>query len=216
MARAYVHPPAEFQDAPESEGNDVYLCEYEYDDAWKRFRKRRYGENGPDDISGANASCPMTPAGAGTQCQAGCQLHASLSTVQLPAAVFSQKGTAAHDEMPLLSCANFPVFVYATCCFLCVCMVATGLRLTPSKGKGAAAAAGASGGRRLFGAGSDSDSDGEYSSSSDDDDANYRPDPHHLSGRGKGSVLSKRKRHGQLPGTAADKVSYVPMISARF
>jgi hypothetical protein len=62
MARAYVHPPVEFQDAPESEGSDVYLCEYEYDAAWKRFRKRRYGDGGPDDVS-ANPSCPVTPAG---------------------------------------------------------------------------------------------------------------------------------------------------------
>jgi hypothetical protein len=62
MARAYVHPPVKFQDAPESEGNDVFLCEYEYDAAWKRFRKRRFGDGGPDDVS-ANPSCPMTPAG---------------------------------------------------------------------------------------------------------------------------------------------------------
>lgn len=88
----------------------------------------------------------------------------------------------------------------------CVACAAAGLRLTPGKGKGtAAAAAGASGGRRLFGDGSGSDSDREYSGDSDDDDDNYRPDLHHLSGRGKG-MLSKRKRHGQLPGAAADKV----------
>jgi hypothetical protein len=83
---------------------------------------------------------------------------------------------------------------------------AAGLRLTPSKGKGAATAA-AGGGRRLFADGSGSDSGSEYGGGSDDDaDDSYRPDPHHLSGRGKGSVLSKRKRHGQLPGTASDKV----------
>lgn len=84
--------------------------------------------------------------------------------------------------------------------------VAVGLRLTPNKGKGAAAAA-AGGGRRLFADGSDSDSGSEYGGGSDDDaDDNYRPDPHHFSGRGKSSVLSKRKRHGQLPGAASDKV----------
>lgn len=91
--------------------------------------------------------------------------------------------------------------MHAWCC--------AGLRLTPSKAKGAAAAAavGASGGRRLFGTSSGSDSDGSGDSDDGDDDT-YRPDPHHLAGRGKGSVLSKRKRHGQLPGAAAaaDKV----------
>jgi hypothetical protein len=86
-----------------------------------------------------------------------------------------------------------------------VACAAAGLRLTPGKCKGAAAAAGASGGRRLFGDGSGSDSDGEYSGHSDADDDNYKPDLHHLSGRGK-VVLSKRKRHGQLPGATADKV----------
>jgi hypothetical protein len=55
----------------------------------------------------------------------------------------------------------------------------------------------------LFGDGSGSESDGEHSKDSDDDDDNYRPDLHHLSGRG---TLSKRKRHGQLPGATADKV----------
>lgn len=66
---------------------------------------------------------------------------------------------------------------------------------------------GASCGRRLFGNSSGSDSDGSGDSDNGGDDT-YRPDPHHLAGRGKGSVLSKRKRHGQLPGAAAaaDKV----------
>jgi hypothetical protein len=73
MGRAYVHPPVDFQDAPESEGNDVYLCEYEYDEAWKRFRKRRYGDAGPDDVGAAGASCPMTPAGEGLCC-VGCNV----------------------------------------------------------------------------------------------------------------------------------------------
>lgn len=89
MARAYVHPPAEFQDAPESEGNDVYLCEYEYNDACKVFRKRRYGESGPDDISGANASCPMTPAGE-AQCHAGGQLCFSCVRCSFQALACSQ------------------------------------------------------------------------------------------------------------------------------
>jgi hypothetical protein len=77
--------------------------------------------------------------------------------------------------------------------------------LTPSKAKGAAGSSGG-GGRRLFAGGSDS-SGSEYSESdSDGADDTYRPDPHHLSGRGKGA-LSKRKRHGQLPGsTNATKV----------
>lgn len=63
---AYVHPPAQFADAPEAQGSDVFLCEYEYDASWKRFRKRRYGQDGgADDLAGGGgASCPMTPAGA--------------------------------------------------------------------------------------------------------------------------------------------------------
>lgn len=81
----------------------------------------------------------------------------------------------------------------------------TALRLTPGKAKGSAAAAGSSGGRRLFDDSSSSGSDGDYSCGSDDDgaDDNYRPELHHMSGKGKGAVLSKRKRHGQLPGAAA-------------
>jgi hypothetical protein len=66
LGRAYVHPPAQFADAPEAQGSDVFLCEYEYDASWKRFRKRRYGpDGGPDDLAGGGggASCPMTPAG---------------------------------------------------------------------------------------------------------------------------------------------------------
>lgn len=41
---AFVHPPAAFQEAAASEdqGNDVFVCEYEYDQAWKRFRVRTY------------------------------------------------------------------------------------------------------------------------------------------------------------------------------
>lgn len=86
---------------------------------------------------------------------------------------------------------------------------ATGLRLTPGKGRGSTPHAGGSGGRRLFEVGSSSGSDGEYSGDSDDEgDDNYRPELHHLSGRGKGSMLSKRKRHGQLPGMTADKVGH--------
>jgi len=83
--------------------------------------------------------------------------------------------------------------------------LSTALRLTPGKAKGSAAAAGSSGGRRLFDDSSSSGSDGDYSCDSDDDgaDDNYRPELHHMSGKGKGAVLSKRKRHGQLPGAAA-------------
>jgi hypothetical protein len=63
MGKAYVHAPAEFAAAPESEGNDVFVCDYEYDEAWKRFRKRRYDDAAADDV-GANTAYPQTPAGA--------------------------------------------------------------------------------------------------------------------------------------------------------
>jgi hypothetical protein len=97
-----------------------------------------------------------------------------------------------------------PAHVSVSCC-----CCHTGLRLTPGKGRGTTPHAGGSGGRRLFEVGSSSGSDGEYSGDSDDEgDDNYRPELHHLSGRGKGSMLSKRKRHGQLPGMSADKVGH--------
>lgn len=67
MGKAYVHSPAEFAAAPESEGNDVFLCDYEYDEAWKRFRKRRYGDAAADDM-GTVTAYPQTPAGAPHAC----------------------------------------------------------------------------------------------------------------------------------------------------
>lgn len=63
--RGYVHSPADFAEAPESQGDDVYLCEYEYDEAWKRFRKRRWDQDGADDLAGLGSNCPVTPAGEG-------------------------------------------------------------------------------------------------------------------------------------------------------
>lgn len=60
----------------------------------------------------------------------------------------------------------------------------------------------------MFGGDSSSDDD-DYSCNSDDGaDDNYQPELHHFSSRGKAGALSKRKRHGQLPGAAAalDKV----------
>lgn len=62
LGKAYVHTPAEFAAAPESEGNDVFVCDYEYDEAWKRFRKRRYDDAAADDV-GTNTAYPQTPAG---------------------------------------------------------------------------------------------------------------------------------------------------------
>jgi hypothetical protein len=50
VRRAYVHPPQRFGAAlaDEEEGNDVFMCEYEYDAGWKRFRRRGgAGELGP-------------------------------------------------------------------------------------------------------------------------------------------------------------------------
>jgi hypothetical protein len=44
VRRAFVHGPAAFATAADSEqGNDVFLCQYEYDLGWKRFRQREYG-----------------------------------------------------------------------------------------------------------------------------------------------------------------------------
>ena len=45
MGRAYVHHPQHFEER-EEEGNDVFLCAYEYDEDWKRFklRKQRSGD----------------------------------------------------------------------------------------------------------------------------------------------------------------------------
>lgn len=46
----------------------MYLCEYEYDEAWKRFRKRRYRDEGAAAADGGGGgNCPMTPAGMGDQ-----------------------------------------------------------------------------------------------------------------------------------------------------
>lgn len=82
-------------------------------------------------------------------------------------------------------------------------VVRAGLRMTPSKGNNATADSSRQG-KRLFGA--DSSSDGDEDSDSDADDT-YMPEVQHLSTRGKGTALCKRKRHGQLPSAAGpDKV----------
>ncbi len=42
LRKAYVYPPADFGTALDGEeGNDVFLCEYEYDEAWRRFRRAK-------------------------------------------------------------------------------------------------------------------------------------------------------------------------------
>lgn len=51
LRRAFVRSPLSFLEAShddeEEEGNDVYVCEYEYDEGWKRFKRRAYaGEGG--------------------------------------------------------------------------------------------------------------------------------------------------------------------------
>jgi hypothetical protein len=42
LRKAWVHPPADFAAAFDGEeGNDVFMCEYEYDEAWRRFRRAK-------------------------------------------------------------------------------------------------------------------------------------------------------------------------------
>jgi hypothetical protein len=40
VGRAYVHHPQHFEEQ-EEEGNDVFLCAYEYEEDWKRFKLRK-------------------------------------------------------------------------------------------------------------------------------------------------------------------------------
>ena len=48
LAQAWVTSPEGFAaaGADEESGNDVYVCEYDYDESWKRFRRRRYPGGG--------------------------------------------------------------------------------------------------------------------------------------------------------------------------
>jgi origin recognition complex subunit 1 len=46
VRRARVVPPERFAEASNKHGADVFLCEYEYDETWHRFRRRRYGPAG--------------------------------------------------------------------------------------------------------------------------------------------------------------------------
>jgi hypothetical protein len=180
MAQAFVHPPADFAAASEAEGNDVFLCEYEYDEDWKRFRQRRYGgSGGGDDAGGIQAgACPMTPAG--EQCVREGVRDASV--------------TSAHEAVGWLTagcCGHVPHYP-----------ATTGLRLTPAKDSrrcGATPRSGGGGSRRLFGgdSSSDDDSDGDDSASDEDRDDTYRPELH-WSQRTKGSLPVKRRRQGGL------------------
>lgn len=59
--RAYVHPRRRFgAAAEEDEGNDVYMCEYEYDESWQRFRRRNY-DGGAAANGAGGAPSPLTP-----------------------------------------------------------------------------------------------------------------------------------------------------------
>jgi hypothetical protein len=40
VGRAYVHHPQHYEEQ-EEEGNDVFLCAYEYEEDWKRFKLRK-------------------------------------------------------------------------------------------------------------------------------------------------------------------------------
>lgn len=86
--RAYVHPPSTFLEASEEEGNDVYLCDYEYDESWKRFRRRRYQGSGDHDAG--DGILPVTPGGPAYQ-----DLTGPISGVFLPlqCGVTSLKGS---------------------------------------------------------------------------------------------------------------------------
>ncbi|KAF8073069.1 ORC1A [Scenedesmus sp. PABB004] len=46
--RAFVHAPAAFADAREEEGNDVFVCDYEYDETWRRFKRRNDSDSDAD------------------------------------------------------------------------------------------------------------------------------------------------------------------------
>ncbi|WIA29405.1 hypothetical protein OEZ86_011909 [Tetradesmus obliquus] len=61
VGRAYVHHPQHFEER-EEEGNDVFLCAYEYDEDWKRFKLRK--QRGADGGEYEDA-CPTTPMLAG-------------------------------------------------------------------------------------------------------------------------------------------------------
>lgn len=58
--RAHVLSPSQFADAGDEVGNDVFLCEFEYDVDWKRFRARRY--QGSREETG-DGIMPITPGG---------------------------------------------------------------------------------------------------------------------------------------------------------
>ncbi|GFR48912.1 hypothetical protein Agub_g10818, partial [Astrephomene gubernaculifera] len=66
--RALVVPPERFEEAP---GADVYVCEYEYDDKWKRFRRRLgsdeegQGAASDDDAEWGAAAAAAVPAAGG-------------------------------------------------------------------------------------------------------------------------------------------------------
>jgi origin recognition complex subunit 1 len=47
LKRAYVRSPRGFAETEDAEeGNDVFMCEYEYDEGWKRFKRRAYAGEG--------------------------------------------------------------------------------------------------------------------------------------------------------------------------
>ncbi|KXZ54607.1 hypothetical protein GPECTOR_4g672 [Gonium pectorale] len=98
--RAQVVPPGKFA---ETEGTDVYICEYEYDDRWKRFRRLLNAEDGPaagaasDDDAEWGAAAAAAPRG-GRGAGAGRRAAAASSDDDSDAEVESDDGSDGKDE----------------------------------------------------------------------------------------------------------------------
>jgi origin recognition complex subunit 1 len=64
LRRARVKSPKGFAEAADGDeeegGNDVFMCEYEYDEGWKRFKRRAYpGEARDGDTRAAGGGCAL-------------------------------------------------------------------------------------------------------------------------------------------------------------
>jgi origin recognition complex subunit 1 len=60
LRRAFVRSPRGFAEAADGEeGNDAYMCEYEYDEGWKRFKRRVYPGEARDGDGRAAGGCAL-------------------------------------------------------------------------------------------------------------------------------------------------------------